>query len=106
MSHHHAPTATQQAVFALATYRLAKLVIEDKLTEEFRERIFVRYGDPKVSKVSYAFTCYWCVSMYAGLALSLGDTVMPRTTRVISRALAFSAVTGILAEREQTLTGG
>lgn len=97
--------AVDTAVSALATYRLTKLIIDDKITEELREAVYVRYGDPAVSKVSYLFTCPWCVSTYAGLALSLGDTVFPRTTRVLTRALAFSAVTGILAEREQSPDG-
>jgi hypothetical protein len=98
-------TALDAVTSALATYRLTKLVIDDKLTEELREKIYVRYGDPSVSKVSYLFTCPWCVSMYAGLAVSLGDTVFPRTTRVLTRALAFSAVTGMLAEREAAQDG-
>lgn len=88
------------AVQALATYRIAKLIIDDKITEDIREKIFVKYGDPAVSKVSYAFTCFWCVSIYAGLGIALGDTVFPRTTRLLTRALAFSAVTGLLAENE------
>lgn len=87
-------------ISALATYRLTRLVIDDKLMEGAREAVYVRYGDPAVSKVSYLFTCPWCVSIYAGLAVSLGDTVFPRTTRVLTRALAFSAITGMLAERE------
>jgi hypothetical protein len=87
-------------ISALATYRLTKLVIEDKILEGPRESIFAHYGDPKVSRMSYAFTCPWCVSMYAGLAVSLGDTVFPRTTKILTRALAFSAITGMLAERE------
>lgn len=95
-------SALDTAVSALATYRLTKLVIDDKLTEELREKVFVRYGDPSVSKISYLLTCPWCVSMYAGLAVSVSDTVFPRTTRVLTRALAFSALTGIIAEREPT----
>ena len=85
---------------ALATYRLTKLVIDDKITEGPREYVFAHAGDPSVSKISYLITCPWCVSIYAGLALSLGDTVFPRTTTLIARGLAFSAITGIIAERE------
>jgi hypothetical protein len=87
-------------ISALATYRLTKLVIEDKILEGPRESIFAHYGDPKVSRVSYLISCPYCVSMYAGLAVSLGDTVFPRTTKILTRALAFSAITGMLAERE------
>lgn len=90
------------AVQALATYRLTRLVIDDKITEGPRELIFARFGDPSVSKISYLISCPHCVSIYAGLAVSLGDTVFPRATRIITRALAFSAVTGIIAEREVT----
>jgi hypothetical protein len=87
---------------ALATYRLTRLVIDDKITEGPREWIFAKFGDPSVSKISYLFSCPHCVSVYTGLAVSLGDTVFPRTTRVLTRALAFSAVTGMIAEREAT----
>lgn len=87
-------------VQALATYRIAKLIVDDKVLEGPREWMFAKFGDPSVSKVSYLISCYWCVSIYAGLAVSLGDTVFPRTTRVLTRALAFSAITGMLAERE------
>lgn len=96
---------TDPITLALATYRTTKLVIDDKITEGPREWIFARFGDPRVSKISYLVSCPHCVSMYAGLALSLGDTVFPRTTRILARGLAFSAITGLLAEREQALTG-
>lgn len=92
---------TDPVTLALATFRLTKLVNEDKLTEGPREAVYAHFGDPSVSKLSYLISCPWCVSIYAGLALSLGDTLLPRTTRVLARGLAFSAITGLLAEREQ-----
>lgn len=91
---------------ALATYRLVKLVREDKITEDLRERVYSRYGDPSASKVSYLFTCPWCLSIYAGAFLSVSRIVAPRLTDVVSRALALSATAGIMTEREESRTDG
>lgn len=89
---------------ALATYRAQKLVRDDKITEPLRERVVNRYGSPEDSYLSYLITCPWCLSMYAGALLALGRIVAPRTTDAVSRALALSAVAGLLAEREDAVS--
>ena len=87
------------AVDALATFRLTKLVIDDYITEPLRERIFNRFGEPGDSKISYLVTCPWCVGIYTGAIVALGRMIAPKTWSVAARALALSAVTGLLAER-------
>lgn len=94
------PTPLELAVSALATYRLTKLVVDDKITEDLREKVFERYGDPSVSKVSYLVQCPWCVSVYAGVLVSLSRMIAPGAAKLLLESLAFSAVTGILVERE------
>jgi len=90
------------AVRTLACYRLTRLVIDDKITEPVRDRIFARYGDPADSKVSFGVTCPHCVSIYLGIALSSVHMIAPnsRLVRAGTEALALSALTGLLYERE------
>lgn len=89
-------------ISSLATYRLVKLVKDDKITENFREATFRRFGEPQDSKVSYLVTCPWCLGIYAGAAVAFVDTMFSdsRTASVARSALAFSAIAGIMAERE------
>lgn len=84
---------------ALATYRLTKLVIEDKILEPIRDRLFDRY--PPSTQIGYLLTCPWCVSMWAGIAVVASRRVSPRLWPAAARALAFSAVTGLVAEHEE-----
>ena len=92
--------AVQAITDALATYRLTKLVIDDKITEDVRERVWARFGQPDESKVGYLLTCPWCVSIYAGTAVALLRRYRSSHWSTAASALAFSALTGILAERE------
>lgn len=87
---------------ALATYRLTKLVIDDKITEDVRSKIFKeihRLPKPMQAKVSYFLTCPWCVSIWAAGFLGLLRLKAPNLADYLSTLLAASAVTGILAER-------
>ncbi len=83
---------------ALATHRLTKLVIDDKITEDAREKVFHKYGEPHESKVSYLVTCPWCSSIWIGLGVVAARTIAPRAWRPLSYALAFSTVTGLIEE--------
>lgn len=85
------------ALGAAATYRLARLVTEDEITAEIRERILERSSG---GKLGYFITCPWCVSMWAGGLLAAGLTVAPRITRAAAAALAWSAAAGYLSAKE------
>jgi hypothetical protein len=87
-------------VDALATYRFQKLIRDDKITEDLRNKIFEKYGEPHQHKLSYLVTCPWCLSIYAGLGLSFARMIAPGPTNAIARGLALSAFAGIMAERE------
>lgn len=84
---------------ALATHRLTKLVIDDKITEDLRNKVFARYGNPDDSKISYLITCPWCVSIYVGLGVAVLRTVAPRHWSIVSGALASSTLTGLIEEK-------
>jgi hypothetical protein len=91
-----------QIVFdVLATYRLTTLIKDDKITEDIRKVVFDRFGEPSDEdshKVSYLLSCPWCLSIYfGGLAVVVGGR-WPRLWKPFSKALSYSAVTGLLAE--------
>lgn len=92
------------ALQALATYRLMKLVKDDYITEPLRETITDRFGEPDDSKVAYLVTCPWCLGLYAGALVAGANTMFPssRLVQAVTAALAYSAITGIMAEREDS----
>jgi hypothetical protein len=45
--------------------------------------------------VTYLLNCPWCLSIYFGVALTLGRRRWPTATAVLSRPLALSALTGL-----------
>ena len=88
----------------LATYRLTTLVKDDKILEDVRHLVFDRFGPPSgehAHKVSYLLHCPWCLSVYFGGLAVAGRAVWPRGWRPLAKALAFSALTGLLSEARQ-----
>lgn len=83
---------------ALATFRLVKLVRHDRITQPIRKAVETRWGPPEKSKVSYLMDCPWCLSFYFGVALSLLRLGWPRSSGLLARSLALSALTGLAAE--------
>lgn len=78
----------------VATYRLTKLIMEDKITEDFRNLIYEKF--PKDSKLSYLIGCPWCISIWAGLTIFTLRRISPETANVVSGLLAASAITGVV----------
>ena len=88
-------------VDALATYRLTVLIKDDKITERLRRAVFRRYGerdDKDVRSPSYLLGCPWCLSIYFGALAVVARRLAPRQWTSLSRTLALSAATGLLAE--------
>lgn len=95
-------SASEHALDALATYRLTKLVIDDEVTAELRDAAYTHLNNHpgKLSKkLTYFLSCPWCVSIWAGAAITVTRVVSPRAANAISGLLAASAVTGLLYER-------
>ena len=87
-------------VFALAVYRVSRLVTIDKFPPIvlLRARIAGRWGDD--SWQAYLSECPWCASVWVGgagvlLAVWLADVTMP-----VAAWLASSALTGLLIKWE------
>jgi len=78
----------------VATYRLTKLIMDDKITEDFRNLIYEKF--PKDSKLAYLIGCPWCVSIWAGATIFTLRKISPETADIVSGLLAASAVTGVV----------
>ncbi|MBA2444360.1 MAG: DUF1360 domain-containing protein [Nocardioidaceae bacterium] len=90
----------------LATYRLTTLIKDDKLREDFRGLVFQRFGEPGGEdghKVSYLVTCPWCLSIYFAAVAVVARKKWPRAWGPVAKALTFSAMTGLLAEKRAEL---
>jgi hypothetical protein len=83
---------------ALAVYRITRLVIQDEIAADLRDRVFERYN-PAESKLGFFLTCPWCVSVWAGLGVVAARRFAPKLWDDLSTALAVSAVTGLIEER-------
>jgi hypothetical protein len=84
---------------SLASYRLTKLIRDDFITQPLRDAVYERSGPPHRSKLSYLVNCPWCLSIYFGFILALARRRAPGLATVVSRSLAVSALTGLLAEK-------
>lgn len=85
-------------VYALAVYRLTRLVTADELTANLRERVLVRaQGRPMLA---YLVTCPWCISIWIAAAWVLLATLAPPVAWFAGAVLAFSAIAGLLAGKE------
>lgn len=81
-----------------AVYRLTKLVIEDEILADIREKVWEKFP-PESTKIGYLTTCPWCVSIWmAGLVFALRK-LNPELATYISSTLAASAATGIAYAR-------
>ena len=85
---------------ALAVYRLTRLVIEDEITQDMREKIWERYP-PQSTKIGYLISCPWCSSIWLGAGVAVARRFAPRVWGVVSLALAGSAVAGLIEERRR-----
>lgn len=104
---------------AAATYRLTRLITTDALTQGVRDRIVEaerervlstgdeltlrrRYGADVASEggpLSYLVQCPWCCSVYVAVGVAVARRLLPLPWGLAARALAMSAVTGMVADR-------
>lgn len=92
------PSALDVLVDIAAVYRVTRAVTRDSvpLTRIPRDAVRRRWPD---SDAATLVTCDWCVSVWAGFAVTAARALTPRAWDPIARALAASAVTGIVASR-------
>ena len=77
----------------IATYRLTKLVMEDEITREIRDKIYdLLENHPKLQYLMY---CPWCISIYTGVIALVAEKYFPELNSI----LIASAITGLIYER-------
>lgn len=121
---------TSFVVDALATYRLARLVVSDVLTFRWREgwiaaayqragrraEVEIMLGPfgsdaatwkdaalieaERAPKLAYVVACPWCASIWLGAVVVLARRLVPRAWAPVATALAASAVAGLASGHE------
>lgn len=85
--------------FALAVHRLTRLVVSDTITEPLRTRILDK-KPPEPTSWTFALTCAWCASLWAGAGLATFWAFTPKkVSEPVIFALAASSITGAIEER-------
>lgn len=82
-------------MFALAAYRLTRLLIEDVVAEPLREFVWKRR--PTSTKIGYLFTCYWCMGMWVSGSWFIFWGIVPEVALVLSLILSISALIGLIS---------
>lgn len=93
------PLGVWLLVDAIAVYRITRLITRDSLPLVARPRDAAqrRWGDRALGEL---VVCPWCVSFWVALAVIAGRLFAPLAWTPLSLAFAFSAVAGLIAERE------
>lgn len=78
---------------ALATFRLTRLITTDRITRGPRNALEQRGGE-----LGYWVGCDWCASAAVGIGVVLARRFTPRLWGPLAEALAFSAITGLIAD--------
>jgi len=85
------------AILALATFRIARLIVVDVIFEWLRERVWKRF--PPSTTFGYLFTCVWCMSVWTSSVVVICYTIVPVATVVVASIFALSAVAGLVSNR-------
>jgi hypothetical protein len=88
----HMLTPTSLLVDALATYRGTRLIVEDKVAEPIRDKIWETF-DVENSYLGYLISCPFCASVWVGGAIAAANMAAPKLSKPLRYALALSAVT-------------
>lgn len=90
---------TDLALDALAVFRISRLLTDDAILDAPRSRYVDRMTERGHENLAYLATCGWCVSAHVAFGVVVARRLFPLAWSPVARALAFSAVAGILSER-------
>jgi hypothetical protein len=76
-------------ILALATWRISSLFTSDNENGPFEILDYVRWHGRKISG---AFECLWCASMWIGIILTVTYYIVPAYTTWLCLPFAFSAI--------------
>lgn len=80
---------------ALATFRLTRLVVDDRISAKLRNAAVKRFGQ---EGLGYLVGCPWCSSIWIGAGVVVARRVAPKAWAPVAELLALSAVSGLVAE--------
>lgn len=84
----------------LATARITRLLVEDRLTVAWRRWVVRRWGEDSLP--SYFVHCPWCMSMWLAAPIMVPAALFPNKWVIAALAIpAASLVTGLLLSREE-----
>lgn len=98
MSDRPAPSSLDYVLGAAATARLARLVTRDSIFDTPRLAFVQRMDKAGHHKLAELAVCPWCISVWIGALVALAVHLRFPGARLISSALAFSLVAGVVAE--------
>jgi len=90
-------TLVEFIILGLATYRISRLLIEDRIFDKPRNWFFSKV--PPHKPLGYLFTCYHCLSIYVGTFVFICYTIVPTVTIPVACVLALSAITGYISTK-------
>lgn len=93
------PDALTTTIDALATFRLTRLLVLDEITEPVRKPVQNWLLDHRYHKLYELTSCGWCLGQWVAFGVVGARRYAPRAWHPVALALAFSAVTGIIAEK-------
>jgi len=78
-----------------ATFRLARLVIDDTILDRPRYAALDRldHGGPRARKLAEGLRCYWCVAVWCAAAVA----VLRRHSPAAVDTIAAAAIAGVIA---------
>lgn len=91
------PSPFEFVLLALATLRLTRLILEDRILDAPRNFLFKKF--PPNTATGYLLTCYHCMSMYTGTFVFACYTIVPTATILVACVLALSAITGYIGTK-------
>jgi hypothetical protein len=84
-------------IYALAAFRLTRVVTTDTILESVREKIWKRF--PPSHGFGYLITCSWCSGFYVSILIVGLHLLVPTVAYVVSLVLSISAIVGLVAAR-------
>lgn len=83
------------AILALASWRLAGVVVEDVVLNRLRLKIWKKFP-PEDEGLGYLITCMKCASIWTSVLLVVLYTISESTAMIVGGILAASAVARLL----------
>lgn len=92
------PSPATLTIDALATFRITRLLVLDDITEPIRKPVQNWLLDRHMRKLYELTSCGWCLGFWVSCGVVTARATAPRLWHPLALALAYSAVTGIIAE--------